>query len=187
MRPPDPGAHPHRVANVRQRRGLEVIALFKLFKGTLSLLLAAGALGLLRDSWESALEDWMTRLALHETHHYLAAFADRALDFLNSGEHRFVAVALAALLYAVIFFTEGIALWKERRWAEYLTIVTTALPLPLELRALAHRVSPVSLGALALNLAVIAYLVWQLAVTREHHLPAAAPAQTPPPGGQGAR
>ena len=54
----------------------------------------------------------------------------------------------------------SIGLWYQRRWAEYLTFIATALFLPLEFFELTRRVSALRLVALVINLAIVAYLVW---------------------------
>ena len=51
-------------------------------------------------------------------------------------------------------------LWKERRWAEYLTVVATAGFLPFEIRELFDRVSVFRVGALVVNVVILVYLVW---------------------------
>ena len=47
-----------------------------------------------------------------------------------------------------------------KRWAEYLTFVATCVFLPYELYELAHTVTVFKVGALVVNLAVAAYLLW---------------------------
>ena len=77
---------------------------------------------------------------------------------LESGALRDVfAVAVA---YAVVEGTEAYGLWRERRWAEYLTVIATAGFLPLEIHELAKRVSVLRVLALVVNLAVLVWLVW---------------------------
>ena len=48
---------------------------------------------------------------------------------------------LLTLTYAAVFAVEGIGLWMQRRWAEWLTVVITASLIPLELWELIHRPS----------------------------------------------
>ncbi len=68
-------------------------------------------------------------------------------------------VLVAALGYAVLEAVEAVGLWRERRWAEYLTAVATATFIPIEVHELIQRVTWVRVGALVINLAVVAYLV----------------------------
>ena len=68
-------------------------------------------------------------------------------------------VVTAALAYAVLEAVEAVGLWRERRWAEYLTVVATATFIPLEVHELIQRVTWLRIGALVVNVAVVAYLI----------------------------
>ncbi|HEX4692249.1 MAG TPA: DUF2127 domain-containing protein [Solirubrobacteraceae bacterium] len=68
-------------------------------------------------------------------------------------------VAIAVAVYALIEGVEAVGLWWQKRWAEYLTLVATALLLPLEIYELAHTLSPLKLITFAINLAVVIYLL----------------------------
>ena len=54
---------------------------------------------------------------------------------------------------------EAVGLWLGRRWAEYLTFVATTLLLPLELYELTHKLSPLKVATLVLNVAVAVWLL----------------------------
>ncbi len=68
-------------------------------------------------------------------------------------------LALVAAGYAVVSGFESVGLWRERRWAEYLTVLTTAGFLPLEIKELVERVTFVRVGAMVVNIAILMYLV----------------------------
>jgi uncharacterized membrane protein (DUF2068 family) len=67
---------------------------------------------------------------------------------------------VTATIYAVVETTEAVGLWRERRWAEYLTVVATAGFLPFEIRELVARVTVLRVGAIVVNLVILGYLVW---------------------------
>jgi uncharacterized membrane protein len=69
-------------------------------------------------------------------------------------------VIAAAVAYAVIEGTEAVGLWRERRWAEYLTVVATVGFVPYEVDELTKGTSVLKILALALNLVVLVYLLW---------------------------
>jgi uncharacterized membrane protein (DUF2068 family) len=69
-------------------------------------------------------------------------------------------LAFTAATYCVIEGVEAVGLWRERRWAEYLTVVATAGYLPFEIRELADHVTVVRVGALIVNVAILVYLVY---------------------------
>jgi uncharacterized membrane protein (DUF2068 family) len=78
----------------------------------------------------------------------------------NLHAHTLLILALTAAIYAVVEGVEAVGLWKERRWAEYLTVVATAGFLPFELADLHQRVTVLRVTALIVNLAILAWLVW---------------------------
>jgi Predicted membrane protein (DUF2127) len=49
----------------------------------------------------------------------------------------------------------------RRRWAEYLVLIATAAFLPIEIDELIHRATFFKAGALLVNLAIVAYLIWR--------------------------
>lgn len=75
--------------------------------------------------------------------------------------HTFVVLAVTAGVYAVVEGVESVGLWRQRRWAEYLTAVATAGFLPFEIYELTERVTVLRVLALVVNLAVLAWLVWR--------------------------
>jgi uncharacterized membrane protein (DUF2068 family) len=90
------------------------------------------------------------------THGFTAALLTR---LGNIRPESLVLLATFAAVYAVISAFEAVGLWRERRWAEYLTALTTAGFLPIEIHALLERVTLVRVGALAVNVAILVYLV----------------------------
>jgi len=66
----------------------------------------------------------------------------------------------AVLAYALLEGVEAVGLWLQKRWAEYLTFIATALLLPLEVGELSLRFSVLKLATLVINLAIVAYLIF---------------------------
>ena len=69
---------------------------------------------------------------------------------------------IAALLYGVLETVEGIGLWLDQLWAEYLTVIATSLLVPLELYELVRKPSMIKAAGIVVNLAIVAYLGWRL-------------------------
>ena len=69
-------------------------------------------------------------------------------------------LAITAAVYCIIEGVEAVGLWRERRWAEYLTVVATAGFLPFEIHELLDRVSVLRITALVVNVAILVYLIW---------------------------
>jgi uncharacterized membrane protein (DUF2068 family) len=83
------------------------------------------------------------------------------IDHLFSLDQRTIRLAAIGIgLYAILEGIEAIGLWRQERWAEYLTLIATALFLPIEIYELAHRISPFKIIALVVNTAVILYLLF---------------------------
>jgi uncharacterized membrane protein (DUF2068 family) len=73
---------------------------------------------------------------------------------------RLLLTGLVLAGYALLEATEAVGLWLVRRWAEYLTLVATAVLLIPEGYEVAHRVSALKVVALVVNLAVVIYLLY---------------------------
>jgi uncharacterized membrane protein (DUF2068 family) len=70
-------------------------------------------------------------------------------------------LAIGLALYALIELVESIGLWQGRRWGEYFAMVATSIFLPLEVWDLTRgHITWLKVGALAINLLLVIYLVW---------------------------
>jgi uncharacterized membrane protein (DUF2068 family) len=135
---------------------LATIAIYKFVKAALSILSAVLAWRLMNPHVETALRAWAESLPVGFSEHLV-----RELLAQVSGipVFRWRQLGLVSLVYASVFTVEGIGLWRERRWAEYLTIVTSSLLLPFEFIAVMHRATLVRMAVLIANAAIVAYLV----------------------------
>ena len=140
-------------------RGLRLIAAFKLLKGLALLAVGIGALKLLHKDVAAIAEQWINIFQVDPRSHYmrlllakLAIVDDRRLKELSVG----------TFIYSAIFLTEGVGLAAGKRWAEYLTIISTASLLPIEVYELARHAGIGKVVALVINLAVVVYLIWEL-------------------------
>jgi len=68
-------------------------------------------------------------------------------------------LAVVLLAFAALEAAEMVGLWLNKRWAEYLTFVATTALVPFEVYELTNSVSAFKLIALAINLAVVIYLL----------------------------
>jgi uncharacterized membrane protein (DUF2068 family) len=81
--------------------------------------------------------------------------------FLHVGTGTVTVLAFTALAYCVVEAVEAVGLWRERRWAEYLTAIATAGFLPFEIDELIKRVTVLRVGALVVNVAILVWLGWR--------------------------
>ncbi|MDB5985222.1 MAG: hypothetical protein JWR16_275 [Nevskia sp.] len=87
-------------------------------------------------------------------------FAQRVLDQLSGiTAYQIKALGAGAFVFAAIFLAEGIGLWLQRRWAEWLAVVATALFIPLEILELFRHASASKMIALVVNVLVVGYLI----------------------------
>jgi len=68
-------------------------------------------------------------------------------------------IGLLVSAYAILEGVEAFGLWWQKRWAEYLTFVATAVFLPVEIYELLDTASPLKAITFLLNLAVVLYLL----------------------------
>jgi uncharacterized membrane protein (DUF2068 family) len=129
------------------------IGVFKLVKcGLLGSLSLAWLLGIGRGDSMLHAARWTGALAAH----HAVRSAITRLTSLDS--HLLRELAIASLIYAVVFAVEGTGLIMRKRWAEWLTVVVTASFIPLEVYELLRRPGPGKAFAVALNVAIVAYL-----------------------------
>ena len=91
------------------------------------------------------------------SHHILNRQLERLMD-LQPGQVKIILATATA--YAIIEGVEAVYLWKEKRWAEYLTVIATLGFVPFEVHELVERITPPRLFALVVNLAVLVWLCW---------------------------
>jgi uncharacterized membrane protein (DUF2068 family) len=80
---------------------------------------------------------------------------------------------LVTLGYAAVFAIEGVGLWMQKRWAEWLTVIITASLVPFEIWEMFSRPTWGKLAILLGNIGIVVYLIWHV---RSH----AKPAEPPP-------
>jgi uncharacterized membrane protein (DUF2068 family) len=145
-------------------RTLWLIGGFKLIKGLLLLVVALGALHLLHKDVDEVTTNWAASLHLDVGNRYV----DWALGKLTSlDERKLKAISAGTFFYSALLLTEGIGLLLRKRWAEYFTVITTGSFIPLELYELARHVTVTKVVVLAINVAV----VWYLVVVLRRHKP----------------
>ena len=143
----------------RHDRGLELIAAFKFLKALLLILAGAGALSLLRPATAAEVREWLAALTIGRGQQLV----ERALTFLNvASPTRIRELGIASIAYGLLFATEGVGLWLEKRWAEWLTIIATGSLIPFEVYELSRRVTIPRALALVVNIAAVVYLIYRL-------------------------
>jgi uncharacterized membrane protein (DUF2068 family) len=68
-------------------------------------------------------------------------------------------ISLVAFCYATLTLVEGIGLYLEKTWGEFLTLAITASFLPWEILEIFRHITWVRVGLLTINILVFAYLL----------------------------
>jgi uncharacterized membrane protein (DUF2068 family) len=139
--------------------GLAVIALFKLGKGLVLLLVGAALLRLVDPEIAAFLAPVMDLLHLHVHSRLLHSLL---LTITALSHQNVLLMAYTSLVYAVLLFVEGFGLWLEAQWAAYMTIISTSLFLPVEFYEVIRHVTAMHVAILLINIAIVVYLVVQL-------------------------
>ena len=150
-----------------ERDVLRLIAVFKLLKAALLIAVGVGALRLLHRDLARLVEYWADALRMDPHNRFINGLLEKA-SYLTP--QRIKELGLGSLAYAAVFLAEGIGLWFLKRWAEWLTVVAGSFYVPVEVYELTKSVTWPKAGLLAVNLAIVAYLVrvlWQQRCRRE--------------------
>lgn len=144
-------------------RALWLIAAFKLLKGFGLLILAIGALKLLHKDVAAEMERWINLLRFDPQNHLVRKLLEK-IGMVD--DRKLKELSIGTFFYSGLLLTEGVGLALRQRWAEFVTIVTTASLLPLEIYEITKRVSTGRIVLLLINIVVVVYLVIEVRRTR---------------------
>jgi uncharacterized membrane protein (DUF2068 family) len=139
----------------RTRVVLRVIAIERCLRGLL--LLAAGVYLLfhLNTDFGRLAERIIRSVDVDPRQHLLHRLVTR-LHSLRARELRIAGIA--ALGYGGLELVEGVGLWLDQLWAEYLTVIATTLLIPFELYELARHPTVWKAGGILINVLIVIYL-----------------------------
>ena len=135
---------------------LRLIAAERLVRG--ALLVGAGIYLLfhLGSDFGRIAERVMRAVELDPRGHFLRRIV-RYLHGLHA--HELKVAALLALGYGTLELVEGIGLWLDQLWAEYLVVIATSLLIPFEVYELVRHPSIWKAGGILVNVLIVLYLV----------------------------
>jgi uncharacterized membrane protein (DUF2068 family) len=140
----------------RHNKYLVLIAVYKLLQALLFVAIGVGALRLLHQD----IDDVLTRVASDLRFNPEGRFVNFVLDRASLLDDPMLRrIGLAAFCYAAVGLLEGIGLYLEKAWGEYLTLIITASFLPLEIHEILRRLTWVRVGLLVVNVLVLLYLL----------------------------
>lgn len=141
---------------------LRVVAVYKFVQTALLTALGLATLRLVRRDAVASFEQWVQDLPVG----YVQHAADRFLTWISGPTNRVMILGAALFAYALLFLVEGVGLWLQRRWAEWLTVIATGLLIPPEIYECIMHPSVTLFLLLAVNVCV----VWLLAKRLRHEL-----------------
>ncbi|HEY4996607.1 MAG TPA: DUF2127 domain-containing protein [Solirubrobacteraceae bacterium] len=110
-------------------------------------------------NWASEISRFAQHLGLDPKGNWFKKLIDKISKIKANQDVVFGVVALA---YGALEGAEAYGLWRRRRWAEWLTVLATSLLFAPEVWELTKSLTVLKLGALLVNVAVVAYLIWRL-------------------------
>jgi uncharacterized membrane protein (DUF2068 family) len=137
-----------------------LIAAFKFAQALLFVAIGVGALRLVHKD----IGDILLKLAYHMRFNPESRFVNFVLDHAEVVDDRLLRrFSLALFAYAALGTIEGIGLYLEKAWGEYLTLLITASFLPFEIFEVFRKVTPIRSTLLLVNIFVFLYLLKVLA------------------------
>ena len=120
------------------------------------MVLGIGVLGLLHKDVQEWLENLINALHISSGNRYVATLLAKAgaVD-----DHEIAQLSGLTFFYSALFLTEGIGLWFQKCWAEWLTVIATSSLIPIEIYEIWKQCGVVKLVVLGINVAVVIYLV----------------------------
>jgi uncharacterized membrane protein (DUF2068 family) len=140
-------------------RLIRLIGLFKLFKAILLIAVGVGAFRMIHSDMTDIAFRIVTRLGLDPGGRYVGKLLVGAA---NLTPDKIRDLGVGSFVYAALFLTEGIGLSMAKRWAEWFSVIITSSLVPFEVYEIYRHPTLLKFGALLVNLAVVAYLVYRI-------------------------
>jgi uncharacterized membrane protein (DUF2068 family) len=138
---------------------IHLISAEKVIKATLLIVIAIKLLSLMGQDVHAYAADLITRHGIDAGNRYIQTVLER---LVGVSDNRLIQFSTVAFVYAALLYVEGIGLWMQKRWAEYLTAIGSALLLPVEIYELYEKFTWVRIVVLALNVFIVWYLTTRL-------------------------
>jgi uncharacterized membrane protein (DUF2068 family) len=146
-------------------RGLSVVAAYKLGKAAIEVLAVIAVL-ILHAAVGTDVGALSARIGRHWLHGVGALIVELIRLLTRAGDGRLIVIALVG--DAVSSAVEGVLLWRRSRWARWVVLGSTGLPLPWEMVRLVRQPSLARLVLLLMNAAILAW-VWRVGPGPEPH------------------
>jgi len=136
-----------------------LIGLFKFVKGIGLLILGFGLLRLLHRDVAAVAEHWIEVLRVDPENRHIHRLL---LRIFNVTPKQLKELSAGTFIYAAIFLTEGTGLLARKHWAEYMTLISTGLFIPLEGYEIYRHFTLLKLAVTIVNALIVWYLALRL-------------------------
>lgn len=138
---------------------IHLLAVFKFLKGFALLIVGVKLFTLLNKDVDQWFADFIARHSINPENSIVHKIAEKLAGVENK---QLIMFSIGSFSYSALQLTEGIGLWLEKRWAEFLTVIATSLLIPVELYEIYEKFTWLRIGILVVNLFVIWYLATRL-------------------------
>jgi uncharacterized membrane protein (DUF2068 family) len=135
---------------------LRLIGAFKLLKGALLIAAAVSVFKLIHNDIADIIIEWSRRLHIAPGNRLVERLVERVLTI---SQRQLFVVGIVLLIYAAMFTVEGVGLLLLKRWAEWMTVITTSGLIPFEIYEMVKRPTWLKALAMIVNIAIAVYLV----------------------------
>jgi uncharacterized membrane protein (DUF2068 family) len=142
-----------------------MIGTLKLLKAVLLIAVGIGAIRFLHKDLGSAVLHWAQMLGVDPDNRYVHRLLVRVFRVTPKQLRE---LSVGTFIYAGLFATEGIGLLMRQRWAEYFTIITTSLFLPIEIYELTRHVTITRIVVTVVNALIVWYLIVRVRAEKRH-------------------
>jgi uncharacterized membrane protein (DUF2068 family) len=145
----------------RKKNLLPLIAAFKILKACSLFIIAFGLHRLFVGDTQSIIVHWCKEIRVDADNRVAHLVISKITGLPPSTLHE---LGIGTFFYGVLFATEGVGLMLKKRWAEYVTVISTITFLPLEIYELFFRPNRKIVKAvlLVINVAILIYLIINL-------------------------
>jgi uncharacterized membrane protein (DUF2068 family) len=154
-----------RSAGQRHNRLLLLIAVYKFFHALVFIAVGIGAHRLLHKDIADQIETLARHLRFNPESRLVNFILEKATLVNGRVLDR---ISFVAFCYSAVTLVEGLGLYLEKAWGEFLTLAITSSFLPWEMYEIYRRLTWVRVGLLTINILVFLYLL-KLVMDRARH------------------
>jgi len=145
-----------KLGRLPRNKWLLLIALYKFVQATVIAAIGVGALRLLHQDFGDIMQQVASALRFNPESRFVNFVLDKASIV---DDHLLRRIGLVAFCYAGLSLAEGIGLYLEKAWGEFLTLFITASFLPWEAFEVFKRITWIRIALLIVNALVFLYLL----------------------------